>query len=110
VTNPNTCIGISFPPKVEEKRVKRIKRTEEGEVDKKKETALQPLMGTFGKVDKEEAVQKLLWATLDNEKLVKFYTCCFHIKLSLNFFYIFVSYLLLVETVRFNSCHPRLVQ
>lgn len=27
-------------------------------------------MGAFGKVDKENAVQKLLWATLDDEKLV----------------------------------------
>lgn len=29
-------------------------------------------MGAFGKVDKEDAVQKLLWATLDDEKLVKY--------------------------------------
>lgn len=28
-------------------------------------------MGSFGKVDKEEEVQKLSWATLDDQKLVK---------------------------------------
>lgn len=68
------CVGIAFPPKVEEKRHKRVKKTEEegGEREKKKD-ALQPLMGTFGKVDKEEAVQKLSWATLDDERLVKYF-------------------------------------
>ncbi|KAG2236567.1 hypothetical protein INT48_000867 [Thamnidium elegans] len=60
---------ISFPPKVvEDKRRKRVK-TEDEEAEKKK-PALEPLMGSFGKVDKEEQVQKLSWATLDNEKLL----------------------------------------
>lgn len=63
--------GIAFPPKVQEKRHKRVKKTEEeGDDKKEKEQGLQPLTGTYGKVDKEQAVQKLLWATLDNEKVV----------------------------------------
>jgi hypothetical protein len=65
-------IGIAFPPKVQEKRHKRVKQTEEeGDDKKKKEEGLQPLTGTFGKVDKEQAVQKLLWTTLDDERMVK---------------------------------------
>ena len=66
------CIGISFPPKVEENhRQKKAKKVEGSEEAEKKE-ALQPLMGTFGKVDKEQAVQKLSWAMWEDEKVVSF--------------------------------------
>jgi hypothetical protein len=65
------CIGIAFPPKVDEKRTKRVKKNENGEEIKKE--VLQPLMGAFGKVDKEEAVQKLSWVTYEEQKLVTIY-------------------------------------
>jgi hypothetical protein len=77
-------IGIAFPPKVQEKRHKRVKQTEEeGDDKKKKEEGLQPLTGTFGKVDKEQAVQKLLWTTLDDERMVKKKKNSCHLKLVL---------------------------
>lgn len=60
--------GIAFPPKSEEKPAKKAK-TEEGE---EQEPKLQPLLGVFGKVDKEKAVQQLAWATLNKEKVVKY--------------------------------------
>lgn len=60
-------LGISFPPKLKERRQKRAKKD-----DEKKEAGLQPLTGVFGKVDKTQSIQKLSWATLDDKKLVSF--------------------------------------
>ncbi|KAI7902667.1 uncharacterized protein BX663DRAFT_552074 [Cokeromyces recurvatus] len=62
---------IAFPPKIKEekRRTKRVK-TDDDEKEDKKPEALQPLMGVFGKVDKTQAIQKLEWAILDNEKVL----------------------------------------
>ncbi|KAI8647595.1 WD40-repeat-containing domain protein [Parasitella parasitica] len=62
---------ISFPPKAEghqhhQKKTKLV----EGSEEKDKKEALQPLTGTFGKVDKEQAVQKLSWAMWEDEKVL----------------------------------------
>jgi len=42
----------------------------EGSEETEKKEALQPLTGTFGKVDKEQAIQKLSWAMWEDEKVV----------------------------------------
>lgn len=65
-------LGISFPPKIKERRPKKAKKNEGGDEKKEETPALQPLTGVFGKVDKTQAVQKLAWATLDDKKLVSF--------------------------------------
>lgn len=67
-------LGISFPPKLKERRQKRAKKEEE-----KKEAGLQPLTGVFGKVDKTQSVQKLSWVTLDDKKLVSLLSTDMHI-------------------------------
>ncbi|KAI8879767.1 hypothetical protein K501DRAFT_218469 [Backusella circina FSU 941] len=62
---------IAFPPQIKEKPRKKKQKTEgeEGEEEKKKET-LQPLMGSFGKVNKDRAVQLLEWANLKDQQLL----------------------------------------
>lgn len=64
--------GISFPPKVEENHRHKKAKKVEGSEEKEKKEALQPLTGTFGKVDKENAVQKLSWAMWEEAKVVGF--------------------------------------
>ncbi|CAO0796424.1 unnamed protein product [Mucor circinelloides] len=61
---------ISFPPKVEENRRQKKAMKVEGSEETEKKEALQPLTGTFGKVDKEQAIQKLSWAMWEDEKVL----------------------------------------
>ncbi|KAI8364774.1 WD40-repeat-containing domain protein [Radiomyces spectabilis] len=60
--------SIIILPKVEKPK-KRAKRQDQEQVDKeKKEVAPEFIVNVFGKVNKEEAVQKLAWAVIDGQK------------------------------------------
>ncbi|KAI9285855.1 WD40-repeat-containing domain protein [Umbelopsis sp. AD052] len=59
--------SIIFPAPVNEKKVKKQKPAEENEEDKQKE-APKLQINVFGKVSKEEGIEKMAWAVIDDQK------------------------------------------
>jgi hypothetical protein len=62
-------IAIVFPAPVDEKRVKKQKSTEENDEEKSKEVPKLQI-NVFGKVNKDEGIEKMTWAIVDEQKQV----------------------------------------
>jgi hypothetical protein len=72
------CLGVVFlPPPLEKKASKKRSHDEEAKADDKKAAKKkqedEPLneVTVFGTLDKQAAVQKMAWATVKGERLVK---------------------------------------
>lgn len=59
--------SIVFPPPVTEKKVKKQKSDTENDEEKKKEEP-KVQINVFGKVNKDESVEKMAWAVIDDQK------------------------------------------
>jgi hypothetical protein len=68
-------IAIVFPLPVNEKKVKKQKSQTENDEEKPKDGPKTQIK-VFGVVNKEEAVEKMTWATINDEKLVRFLNVC----------------------------------
>lgn len=58
-----------FPAPVDEKKVKKQKPAEENDEEKQKEVPKLQI-NVFGKVNKDEGVEKMAWAVIDGQKQV----------------------------------------
>ena len=58
-----------FPAPVDEKKVKKQKPAEENDEEKQKEVPKLQI-NVFGKVNKDEGVDKMAWAVIDDQKQV----------------------------------------
>lgn len=63
------ALAIVFPLPVVEKKVKKQKSQADNDEEKPKEGPKTQIK-VFGTVNKEEAVEKMVWATVNDEKLV----------------------------------------
>ncbi|GAB5585656.1 Ribosome bioproteinsis protein nsa1 (NOP7-associated protein 1) [Umbelopsis nana] len=59
--------SIVFPPPVTEKKVKKQKSDTENDEEKKKEEP-KVQINVFGKVNKDESIEKMAWAVIDDQK------------------------------------------